>query len=817
MQSESLISKFTDRINDIGKVGQSTLIRLKDAQIQNWEPTNIIKVQTPQFFITKKNFQASCLVLAHKYNIRYQGTALHNIFEWQGGLHPIKEFFEDLKTYKKAIKNLSTTNIMFIDQIIDKDSRSIIDWPILSSLLERNNKGRIPNWYNLIKEKITMETDNKLNNKYINLDLKANHYTWTNNISLDNRIKDWIVTLTKDQDIIWGKAIDKGNKNNKYKKTSISHLIWKKRIDLNFDLIPCSGCNFNNTEPNSKNSYSECTFKTDQKAIKGVKYLNWRRLKKDFTPENKTMLEKNIKKEMSNTFSPANSIDYLKSQPIISIIDLGNTLIHKWILTESYKNQLVEAYNNNLTKDNNSIETIYEFYTDGSLQNRGSTQMSMGSAWIQTSGPNPNTTFRISSTTWPSSSKAETIAIFTALLTIPEERNVKIFTDSLTSIQTYYKLLTPRPNFTKRKLLKITNWSIWTKVMETIQSKKLIVELIKVKAHEGNFFNEVADKLAKEALSHPIAEFNYQETGPILSPPTWNHTPIDIPIRSFLKELNQKAINFDWAHQNRNIVLLTQEIQHEEQYEWEYLWKRQKTAKNITSTQDSKKKSFWIKLAQNELPTLDNLAIRNPKLYGEHQICPLCLMEKETIFHLFTCSFTQATLENIWPIIKIKLIEKEENFEIQEKKKRLVDEIKAKVSISPQEYIKAFLGLIQKEDVKKFKESSKLSENQCKATIFNLFNLLREQFHKDIWNPRCKEVISMEKILGINKKKGKKKKIKPLETSNQRTKRKKRISKNQSITIQQTTNRNPQESISIKNIKDKVGNWIQFGKKWLGF
>ena len=144
----------------------------------------------------------------------------------------------------------------------------------------------------------------------------------------------------------------------------------------------------------------------------------------------------------------------------------------------------------------------------------------MGSSWIQTQGPNPNTSFKTGSAYWPSSSKAETIAIFTALLTIPENKNVKIHTDSQTCIDTFNKLLKPHPKFTIKKLLKTTNWTIWTKIMETVQSKKLKVELIKVKAHNGDFFNEKADLLAKEALNLPPIEISCQETGPITAPPT---------------------------------------------------------------------------------------------------------------------------------------------------------------------------------------------------------------------------------------------------------------------------------------------------------
>ena len=118
-------------------------------------------------------------------------------------------------------------------------------------------------------------------------------------------------------------------------------------------------------------------------------------------------------------------------------------------------------------------------------------------------GSNPNTTFQNSSSNWPLLFKAKAIAIFTALLTVPKSRKVKIFTDSQTCIDILHKFQIPYPKFTRRKLFKIKNWSIWIKIKEAIQSKELKVKLIKVKAHEGDYFNERADQLAKEALNSP--------------------------------------------------------------------------------------------------------------------------------------------------------------------------------------------------------------------------------------------------------------------------------------------------------------------------
>jgi hypothetical protein len=282
------------------------------------------------------------------------------------------------------------------------------------------------------------------------------------------------------------------------------------------------------------------------------------------------------------------------------------------------------------------------------------------------------------------------------------------------------------------------------------------VELIKVKAHNGDFFNDKADMLAKETLSLPSVKINHQETGSIISPPIWNNIPIDISIRDFVKELNKKSINYQWTSQDRNKKLFSEEITNEESYEWDFLWNKQRKKRNATSINSSKRKSFWIKITQNELPTLNNLAIRKPKLYKEHQICPLCLNEKETRNHLLRCSATQRKLEDIWPKIEIKLLEgkkgDKDKSKVKDGKRALLNKFKRRVTNFPQEYLKIFIGLIGKEDVKELQDLTNLSTNNCKEFISDFSDKLRNQFHDDVWSHRCNEIIAMKKTLGISNK-----------------------------------------------------------------
>jgi len=826
IQSEAMISNFANRINCNNDSGTSTIMRLKDYQIAKWEPKNIIREQIKKATIKKDNLQVNILMLAHSYGITFQGDKIQNLFNWQGGIHSIENCINNKKIYQKAIKNLSKHNIMFIDQIIDYNNLILPSWQTLKILLNKNQKGRCPLWFHKVKDQITIShTNNKSNAQYDKLTYKKNYqHEWTNQITTDNRYKEWFVSSSTNQNLIWGKIIDKGNAEKKNKKALVAHHKVNKEEENIFKLIPCKGCNLSN--PKYADQDTICKFKLNKDRIKGIKHLNIHIPIDKTITYHRTAIEKNVKEELKNSFIQTHPTTWSPIQPTITTSDLSSSLIKKWIQTEVYVKQLTEAYNNNIHQENTNEKPKYEFYTDGSLKDRSYNQTAMGSAWIQTIGPNPNSTFKLSSENWPSSSRAEILAIFTTLLTVPIERTVEIFTDSQACIDTFRMLSNSHSKLTKRKWLKIKNWTIWTKLLEAIQCKKLSVELTKVKAHNGNFFNEKADMLAKEALISPKIELRNIETGPIISPPTWRELTIDISIREFVKEINKKYINLKWANQNRNITNFSQEIQQEHLYDWEFLWKSQQKNKFFTSFQDSRSKSFWIKIAQDELPTLENLAIRKPNIYKDHQNCPLCGNEKESRLHLFTCPATQEELSTTWEKTKKKILKKFKDNLTGKKATQItsfIDHLHNRATICPHEYIKTSIGIIRKEDAQELEKTFKFSRNKCKTIIHEIFNTFREKFRKIVWKKRCKVIIQMETTLGITKKtKKEKEKItnkRPKRSlSNQNKRKKKKIMSDQSSQqpINDITGTEEPTNISDQ-MYDKIKDWIKLGKKWLGF
>ena len=141
----------------------------------------------------------------------------------------------------------------------------------------------------------------------------------------------------------------------------------------------------------------------------------------------------------------------------VEIEDTGIRVIEDNIESEEYRNSLIRKY-----RLNSSCQQIYnfQFYTDSSLINEPDQGKRMGAAWLQTEGPNQGNSFAAGVTDWPSSYRAELVAIILVVLTVPQESKVEIVTDSASCISTYNRLSRPDPKHTIRRWIKVTNFSL---------------------------------------------------------------------------------------------------------------------------------------------------------------------------------------------------------------------------------------------------------------------------------------------------------------------------------------------------------------------
>lgn len=140
---------------------------------------------------------------------------------------------------------------------------------------------------------------------------------------------------------------------------------------------------------------------------------------------------------------------------------------------------------------------ILEIYIDGSFsQTPDDQELPMGYGWTTAFLSPNNITHNGSLRYFPLSTKAEVMAILTALVILASATNITLYTDSQTAINTFHKskLLS---GISHHHFLKISNYTLWIAIHHVISILNLSVQFIKVKAHSNNTFNDLADTQAK--------------------------------------------------------------------------------------------------------------------------------------------------------------------------------------------------------------------------------------------------------------------------------------------------------------------------------
>lgn len=84
----------------------------------------------------------------------------------------------------------------------------------------------------------------------------------------------------------------------------------------------------------------------------------------------------------------------------------------------------------------------------------------------------------------------------TALLAIPSNTELTIYTDSQAAIDGINRI-SDALNRRGRKLLKLNNYVILFTIHDLIITKSLKLNLIKVREHSGDYWNDMADEIAK--------------------------------------------------------------------------------------------------------------------------------------------------------------------------------------------------------------------------------------------------------------------------------------------------------------------------------
>jgi ribonuclease HI len=348
---------------------------------------------------------------------------------------------------------------------------------------------------------------------------------------------------------------------------------------------------------------------------------------------------------------------------------------------------------------------------------------------------------------WPTLMIAKLVAIWAAILMIPKEKQVEIHTDSNAAIRNIGRSLEQTD---RNKIIKKKN-AIWImKIKDLVKTKNIQIDLVKVKSHSKDKWNDRADSLAKKGtMSREIVQVEKVSCKEIEYCLEWENRRTDIPARLLCKLVTNAKLGAEWK-ETRAIKSLEPEAEITI-FDWTYFWKRLKTTKGIhcTTRRSSSRRSAFIKCIIDKLPTLEELNRRRPDIYTTVE-CQVCQDKvKETQAHLAACKgqrnlwkrIQKVTIATAWKKLK-------EEEKIQIPLYVLYTALFGKTETEEVKIREALIkGLIPKETQDKLAE---LLNTRSRQQFANTVAITAwDTFYEQVWRIRCEKIIEWEEKIGI--------------------------------------------------------------------
>src|SRR2546430_4234945 len=440
------------------------------------------------------------------------------------------------------------------------------------------------------------------------------------------------------------------------------------------------------TSPNNDFSYTIC---------KGCELSSWKSEMDDCIIQKLRSLLKMIPDRLLSHNKPAGILrttpmhqhlisprDLPTNTPTIAVDNLDNQLIKSALADNSARRLLIIKYldicNNSFTAD---YHQSIDIYTDGSLN---ASKVTTDDAFIMGSGwyiPTLDISYGCASTGWPSSTKAELVAIWIAVLAVPSNfSHINIYSDSQAAIDGITN--GRKSTWSIRQYSKTPNAAIIEQIIKTTATKGQDLQLIKVKGHSGNICNDIADDIAKNAVitAHQdpsyILELSHTSMQSRLQFKLfWKDISWDGCLRKNLSVLSALPYCADWAHskpispwfdnEKNNTVpldllrIINNVINVDRIYfspgcyiRWDITWLFMKSLRRLNRHGPSFNNfySFALKCINGLLPTGTNLSKRISSIY-DNWSCPFCNTASETLQHFLMC----PNLEQSWSDITLSI------------------------------------------------------------------------------------------------------------------------------------------------------------------
>ncbi|PKK71530.1 hypothetical protein RhiirC2_778276 [Rhizophagus irregularis] len=199
----------------------------------------------------------------------------------------------------------------------------------------------------------------------------------------------------------------------------------------------------------------------------------------------------------------------------------------------------------------------------------------------------------------------------------PEHGKIIINTNSQAAINSFYKSKNLH-SISPRRFNKINNNILWSSIHYIIKTLSLQVKFIKVKAHSGDQFNDIADIQAKLGRIQPTPTTILHDYLPnqTITLNYWNEEiPLDKDVRKCIDSTKSNLI--DWALSSK--------------------WFHYNGHNDTTSSLYTKDLGWRIRCSTLTLPTLDIMNRNFPLLIKDRTQCLLCNNTTDSNTHFWEC------------------------------------------------------------------------------------------------------------------------------------------------------------------------------------
>jgi len=345
-------------------------------------------------------------------------------------------------------------------------------------------------------------------------------------------------------------------------------------------------------------------------------------------------------------------------------------------------------------------------------------------------------------------------ALLTALIVFPNNAIVDVYLDSQATIHSFNKYVLSN-HLSLRKLEKVPNYTIWIIIRYITDHLNLQVSLHKIKAHAGNYYNEIADRLAKDGCNTPPLSLLLNNVPSSDLSFCFNNIPIEVSIRGFLKQLFAAQAFGNFLNLNRNDKLRVLTVN--KSINWFAIWNlfSMNTSSLSTSFASCKLKSFIIKNFIDELPSLSRLTLLRPDLY-EHWPCVGCNVATETAFHIWTCPSYSSKIMDTISATKNDLIDQlSSSYRARYTAYQTeLEDVFNNTFASPSSAFNGYTDIIQSRIPSSLINTvHKIAGNKerCLSIISRSLLLFHQKLYDDVWKYRCNLIIAKERSMGITK------------------------------------------------------------------